>query len=114
MGEDDRRSPHHPGRPWKTSVNVAGYRPGVAEWVTALRTAIRESDRDLRSYHRDLLERGEKTISYAEMSRQLRDGRRYPTGPDARIVAVILDSCSTQQREKIAQGLEDLFCVSHS
>lgn len=91
-----------PGRPFATCVDESrGYAPAAAALVTELRTMIFERFGGLKGFHRAAAVDLGLRLTYQELSRQLSDGRRFPEGPETRVVDAIIARCDPSRRSRV-------------
>lgn len=108
------------GRPFTADASdVVTFPEPVRAWVLALRTAVRDRFGTLQAFHAayeySMSGRGADlpnryVLDKKEVSRQLRDGRRYPGGPSEDLVRRIVEMCGLSHdqeylalRERAAQ-----------
>jgi WD40 repeat protein len=102
-----------PGRPFTADVrDVATFPEPVRPWVLILRKAIRDRFGTLAAFHiayersvsgpatGDSVAPAWYVLSKKEVSRQLRDGRRYPDGPTEVLVQRIMELCGLSQGQE--------------
>lgn len=91
------------GRPFTaTAKDVAKFPPEVRPFVLALRSAVCDRYGVLADFYAAYAAAaGRYALSGKEVSRQLRDGNRFPNGPSEELVERIIDLCAPERREEI-------------
>jgi hypothetical protein len=98
---DQRR----PGRPFTaTNRDVTSFPDVVRPLVLALREVIRDRFDSLAAFH-SAYERavGRYALSKQEVSRQLRNGARFPNGPSDALVLQIIELCAARRRNELLE-----------